>query len=255
MERLYKKYPEHKVIFVMDGKCSKKEINEEYKANRDKDKTKVYMDTSHIVNILSNLNHIAFAKNEECEADDLIANIAFELKEKGNEEIIIYSGDKDFWQLSQIFKVSNDYDKGFKFVDNNLVFSKFGVSTENLLSFRILDGDKSDNLKAPVPFVKTEFKKLFAERWNPTTPEKFLEAVNSFEGTKWEATAKKYLDVIDVVDNYLELMDLRKYNDKENRIEYKLFRGTPNRDLISYYELRQFEVFLYDILKGASVNV
>ena len=63
------------------------------------------------------------------------------------------------------------------------------------------------------------------------------------------------MDVIDVVDNYLELMDLRKYNDKENRIEYKLFRGTPNRDLISYYELRQFEVFLYDILKGASVNV
>ena len=255
VERLYKKYPEHKIIFVMDGKCAKKEINEDYKANRDKDKTKVHENTSHIINILSNLDNVAFAKNDECEADDVIANIAFELKEKGNEEIIIYSGDKDFWQLSQIFRVSNDYDKGFKLVDNNLVFSKFGVGIDNLLAFRILDGDKSDNLKAPVPFVKTEFKKLFAEAWNPTTPEKFLETVNSFGGTKWEATAKKYLDVIDVIDNYLELMDLCKYSKKDNRIEYRLFRGTPNRDLISYYELRQFEVFLYDVVKRASINV
>ena len=255
VERLHKKYPEHKVIFVQDGKCAKKEINEDYKANRDKDKTQIHVNTAHIVSVLSNLDNIAFAKNDGCEADDVIASIAYELKAKGNEEIIIYSGDKDFWQLSGDFKVANEYDKGFKFVDNNLIFSKFGVGLDNLLAFRILDGDKSDNLKAPVPFVKTEFKKLFAEVWNPTTPENFFHAINSFNGTKWEATAKKYLDVIDVIDNYLELMDLGKYSDENNKLEYKLFKGTPDRTLINFFELRQFESFLYDYIKEKKVNV
>ena len=252
VERLYKKYPEHKIVFVLDGKCSKKELDEDYKANREKDKTEIYVDTNHIINILSNLGHVAFAKNDGVEADDLIASIAYDLKDRGNEEIIIYSGDKDFYQLSEDFKVANDYDKGFKFVDNNLVFSKFGVATSNLLSFRVLDGDKSDNLKAPVAFVKTEFKRLFAEAWYPTTAEKFLETVDSFKGTKWEATSKKYLDVIDVVDSYREIMDLGKYSDKENRLDYRLFKTTPDKDLIQYYELRQFEVFLYDYLKKES---
>lgn len=249
VERLYKKYPEHKVIFVLDGNCTKKELDENYKANRDVDKTKIYVDTSHIVNILSNLDHVAFAKNENCEADDLIANIAFELKDKGNEEIIIYSSDKDFFQLSNIFKVSNEYDKGFKFVDSNLVFGKFGVNADNLLAFRILDGDRSDNLSAPVARVRSEFKRLFAESWNPVTPEKFLDTVDSFIGTKWEATAKKYLDVLDVVDSNREIMDLGKYSNPDNRFNYKLFRGTPDRKLINYYGLNQFEGFLYDYLR------
>ena len=252
-ERLVKKYPEYKIIFVMDGRCSKKDIDENYKANRDKDKSQMRADTEKIVNILSNLSNVRFAKSDEHEADDLIASIAFELKERGSEDIIIYSGDKDFYQLANIFRVSNDYDKGFKFVDSRTVFEKFETTIDNLLAYRILEGDTSDNLKAPVPFVKKEFKRLFAERWVPTESAKIPEVIESFSGDKWEKTAKKYLDVLDIIDNYLDIMDLKKYEKVENRIEYRLFKSNPDMRLIQFYELRQFEILLFDLQRSTVV--
>lgn len=253
VERVINKYKDIKIVFCMDGKCNKKKLNEDYKANRTEDKTHIYAPTPHIINILSNIDCVAFAKNEEFEADDLIANMAYKFKDKF-EEIIIYSGDKDFWQLAEDFKVSNEYDKGFKFISNNRVFEKFGVGIDNLLGFRVLDGDPSDNLKAPVARIKTELKKIIAEKWTPTTGAKFVEIMEDLKDSKWKTSVDKYMLVLDKIDEYLEIMDLRKYSDIENRFDYEIFKvNNPDRALINYYELRHFEKFVYDYIKSKSV--
>ena len=148
IERLFKKYDNFKIIFCIDGLRTKNKIDSEYKSNRES-KKQVHELTDDIIDILSNIKEVYFAKGEYTEADDLIASLAYDNKDKFD-EIIIYSGDKDFWQLLGDFKIANEYDKGFKFVDNNLVFQKFGVSQESLLPFRVLEGDTSDNLKPPV---------------------------------------------------------------------------------------------------------
>lgn len=255
-ERLVKKYPKAKIVFCMDGECTKKQLNADYKAQRDKSKKEqIYYDTSNIVDLLSNVSNIYFAKSETHEADDLISNLAFKFKENFD-EIIIYSGDKDFFQLCNDFKVSNEYEKGFKFITPNKVFEKFGVTVDALLGFRVLDGDTSDNLKAPVPFIKTEFKKEIAEKWIDLEIDTFTDIMYSYKGTKWEKSAFKYLEAIDKVETNLQIMNLKKYKNEDVRFKYNMFKCTnPNKELINYFELRQFECFLYDYFKENKVNV
>lgn len=257
-ERIFKKYPDAKLIYVMDGKCEKKSINEDYKAQREQteERKQVHVNTPDIINILCGVKEVCFAKSNNHEADDVIANLAYKMKNTVD-DIVIYSGDKDFWQLLPDFKVSNEYSKGFKYVTNNLVFEKFGVNPDSLLAFRVLDGDGSDNLKAPVSGTRKEFRKEVAEKWkDDLTIDNFIEIMYSYKGTKWEKAADKHLEAVDRVESNLMIMDLSKYKNPEFQFEFNTFRANrQNPDLIQKYELRQFEQFLYDYRKGAKVSV
>lgn len=252
-ERIVKKYPDAKVMFCLDGECTKKSFNEDYKAHRDEERKKqVYKDTNTLINLLSNVKNFYFAKNEKQEADDTIAVLAYKYKDNFD-DIIIYSGDKDFFQLSETFKVSNEYDKGFKFINNNTVFQKFGVATDNLLAFRVLDGDVSDNLKAPVPRIRTVFKKEIAEKWTTLDIDDFINLMYEYKGTKWEKSANQYLEAIDLVENNLAIMNLKKYSEEDNRFKVDIFKCNEcDLSLVNYYGLRQYEKFLYDYFKGGN---
>jgi 5'-3' exonuclease len=244
-----KRYPDAKLLFCIDGECTKKEINEDYKAQREK-KDEIRVDVNDIVGVLSNLPNVYFSRSDKHEADDLIANVAYSYKDKVD-NIIIYSGDKDFWQLANDFQVSNEYDKGFNTVDDNLVFSKFEVSIKELLAFRILDGDKSDNLKPPVPRVRKEFKKEIADKWySDLTVNNFIEIMYGYKDTKNWVNAEKYLEAVNKVEENLYMMDLTKYKEEEDRFKFNFFKcNNPDKFLLQKYELRAFEVFVYDYFK------
>lgn len=250
-ERLVTKYPDAKVMFCMDGECTKKALSDDYKAHRDDERKKqVYKDTDTLINLLSHVKKFYFAKNDKQEADDTIAVLAYKYRNEFD-EIIIYSGDKDFFQLANTFKVSNEYEKGFKFVTDNKVFEKFGVSTDNLLAFRILDGDKSDNLKAPVARIRTDFKKEIAEKWTSLDIEDFIDIMYSYKDTKWEKSANQYLEATDLVETNSQIMNLKKYEIEENRFPVNIFKCKEcDLSLVNYYGLRQYEKFLYDYFKG-----
>jgi 5'-3' exonuclease len=257
-ERVFKKYPHANLIFAMDGKCVKKEINEGYKAQREQteERKQVHVNTPEIINILCGVKQVSFARSSNHEADDLIANIAYQNKDK-YKDIVIYSSDKDFWQLLSDFKISNEWSKSFKYVTDNLVFEKFGVNSDSLLAFRVLDGDASDNLKAPVSGTRKEFRREVAERWkDDLTIDNFIDLMYSYKDTKWQSSADKHLEAVDKVESNLAIMDLTKYKNPEYQFDYKLFRAN-NQDgsLLQKYGLRQFEVFLYDLKKGAKAHV
>ena len=77
------------------------------------------------------------------EADDTIAYISQQLLPKS--DIFIMSTDKDFLQLvDERVKVWSPTKK--KLYTTNEVFEEYGVHSHNMLTYRILDGDKSDNI-------------------------------------------------------------------------------------------------------------
>ena len=77
------------------------------------------------------------------EADDTMAYISQQLLPKS--DIMIMSTDKDFIQLvDDRVKVWSPTKK--KLYNKKAVFDEFGVHSHNMLTYRILDGDKSDNI-------------------------------------------------------------------------------------------------------------
>ena len=77
------------------------------------------------------------------EADDTMAYISQQLLPKS--DIILMSTDKDFIQLvDDIVKIWSPTKK--KLYTKEKVFEEYGVHSHNMLTYRILDGDKSDNI-------------------------------------------------------------------------------------------------------------
>jgi 5'-3' exonuclease len=94
--------------------------------------------------ILPNMGVYFIEYCDGIEADDVIANIARQILGE-DEECIIVSTDKDFLQLvDDKTKVYSPTKK--KLYDREMVKAEWGMYPQNLLLFRTLDGDNSDNI-------------------------------------------------------------------------------------------------------------
>ncbi len=122
-------------------------IYPEYKANRPPMPENLVQQLPYFTRILEALG-VPFLRREGYEADDLIATLVREAKEK-RFAVVIISGDKDLMSLVGDSVVMNDTLKG-KIYTVLEVEKKFGVSGEQLLDLLALAGDKSDN----VPGIK-----------------------------------------------------------------------------------------------------
>ena len=118
----------------------------EYKAKRVKAPPELYEQIPKIKEVLSAFNIQIFEK-EGFEADDIIGTIA---NAAAPAEAIILSGDTDNFQLIDSRVKVYNLRKGVKdtvLYDENLVKEKYqGIGPEQLLDFRALKGDPSDNI-------------------------------------------------------------------------------------------------------------
>jgi 5'-3' exonuclease len=99
------------------------------------------------VRLLQYITHmpVIFVCIDNTEADDIIAYIAKEVYNKENNRITIMSSDKDFLQLvDNRIQVWSPTKK--KLYTESLVRDEYGISSENFLFYRMLDGDTSDNI-------------------------------------------------------------------------------------------------------------
>lgn len=152
-----------RVVVTFDGKGgsnSRKQIFEGYKSERGKNRFRVnrqyqgMMDEEEEqlsmkrqfvwLNDILDYLPIKTMIYDGIEADDVIAQITTQIK-KENEEVVIVSTDKDFLQLvSETVKVYSPTKK--KLYNRQMVFDEYGLWPQNLLLFRTLDGDNSDNI-------------------------------------------------------------------------------------------------------------
>jgi len=134
-KKLYPEYKSQRKVrhrFNRNVDWSTSPVDEEYSMR---------MQLSRLIKYLDQLP-ISILSIDNIEADDVIAYISTTVLK---DEKIIMSTDKDFLQLvdnnikiwSPTKKILYDKDK---------IFEEYGIPSKNLLTFKILDGDKSDNI-------------------------------------------------------------------------------------------------------------
>ena len=164
-----------RTIVVFDGKggsSRRRKIYPEYKAKRktkyrvnrsydfaspEDEKQNMIMQLQRIVEYLETLP-ITVLSYDNIEADDTIGYICRQVLTES--QITVMSTDKDFLQLANgRIKIWSPTKK--KMYDESAVLDEYGISSHNLIWYRVLDGDKSDNIKGVKGLgLKTKQKKL-----------------------------------------------------------------------------------------------
>lgn len=140
--------PEY-VVLALDkkGPTFRHEKYEDYKAHRKKAPDELYMQIP-MVKELTKAFNIPIYEMSGFEADDLIGTIAKNQKNEGVENIIV-TGDMDLLQLvdnrTKVYKLGRGIMDGTLF-NEELTKSKYGINPDQVVDYKALRGDASDNI-------------------------------------------------------------------------------------------------------------
>ena len=151
--RRRKIYPEYK-----QNRKTKYRVNRSYDfASQEDEKQNMIMQLQRIVEYLDALP-VTVLSYDNIEADDTIGYLCRQVLTES--QITVMSTDKDFLQLANgRIKVWSPTKK--KMYDEAAVLNEYGISSHNLIWYRVLDGDKSDNISGVRGLgLKTIQKKL-----------------------------------------------------------------------------------------------
>ena len=168
---LKSKFPNCAIVLALDGRDEERvRINPEYKANRVHD-VNLYESVQEIVYFCSMVKDVFTVYSPKYEADDAIYSVALTLhdlckKKEISKGIYILSNDKDFFQVVRDddyapireirkFGPGKDWRAKSEIVDEGVVRETFnGVGPHDVVKFRSIVGDSSDNLKGYFRFLK-----------------------------------------------------------------------------------------------------
>jgi 5'-3' exonuclease len=190
---------------------------------------------------------------DNVEADDVIAYLSQLVTQEGGKSII-YSTDKDFFQLaSENVKVYNPVKK--KTFDVDVILEDYGIHPVHFHFFRALNGDKSDNIDGVKGVGETTLKKYIPEIADPTATisvdfieqkyanekkvpkmiqnilgnkdivERNMTLMNLHEGIM---SVDARLKVVNMFNNHI--VNLRKYDLTKLMMKYKLLGAFSNYD-------------------------
>lgn len=224
-----KSYSSAKFLLTLDSPLSATSnfiLCSTYKQNRNKEEKKeVYAAFKSIVGKLSQRlsNKFTFVRARGYEADQVIAYLAEKYQEKY--EVLIFTGDKDLLQLSYYSKVniSDKYEKGmFLIKTDEEIFGKFknskgedftriSTNKRDILKYRVLRGDTSDNLSPVFPRIKDiEIKSIIQEYWldnEELTMERIEDILDDLRGSN-NALAEKLSESKDIWLRNYKIMNL-----------------------------------------------
>ena len=219
-----------RVIVAFDGQGgsqTRKKIYDGYKANRAKSKLRINRAYNEMMNdeeeresmkrqyvwLMDMLNYLPVTTMiyDGVEADDTMAYITTNLL-KEDEQAVIMSTDKDFLQLVNDSTIVWSPTKK-KVYNTNRIKEEFGMDPNNLLLYRVLDGDSSDN----IPGVYGCGIKTILKRYPEVTEERQISLDEFFKLTeeKVEETKGKikiYKDILESKDQIImneKLMQLK----------------------------------------------
>lgn len=146
---------------------------------------------------------------DNVEADDVIAYINETYH--NDDETVIYSSDKDFLQL--VDETTQVYSPSMKKMYNEEeVLKDYGVHPSNMVIYRILQGDKSDNINGINGFGKKRIPKLFPFL---TENKKYnIEEVREFVDNSSAKTIlfERFQEQYDIVERNNQLMNLKLFD-------------------------------------------
>jgi len=223
-----------RVIVMWDGKKAGKyryDIYNQYKSNRKKDwesedgvcdsqesveekeeKLDFLTQKKKVVNTLDYL-YIRQIEVDYIEADDLIAGYILQSKkEDRDEDIVIFSRDKDFKQLISE-RVSIITPDSISVITNKNFMEKNGYTLENELFFKCFEGDKSDCIDGVYGITKNTLIKYFPDVADrkytyKELSDKCMYFIN--EEKKKQKVYQKILDSKEILYRNAILMNLKK---------------------------------------------
>jgi len=157
-----------KVIVFWDGKQNSKirrELYPNYKLNRKNDMTEEKLESYYTQkNRVKHYLEECFVRQVEVEQNESDDLIAFYCQIANDEEKVIFSSDKDLLQL--INQSTSLYSPLQRYTYKNGDKVKFGdyyIPHQNILTVKILMGDKSDNIQGIERLGEKTFVKIFPE--------------------------------------------------------------------------------------------
>jgi DNA polymerase-1 len=185
------------VAWDLPGKTFRHEKYEAYKATRKKKEQELYDQIPIIQNMLI-LYGIQSLSAEGYEADDIIGTLSKKVTAK-NIETIIVTGDLDALQLVDDHTKVLFFQKGIsetKTYDEAAVQARYGLTPKQLIDYKALRGDPSDNLpgvpgigeKSAAELIQTfgDIKNIFQAMKSGTMPEKLAKKLHGHEKTATE---------------------------------------------------------------------
>lgn len=184
------------VVFDKDGSDERKEIYQDYKANRNIDWDSLPSDEvpfNEEVYIKKCLDYmgVKYIQSSNMEADDLIASLAILFKEKAR--VFICSYDSDFFQLiDKNVSVIRYKGKNSKVIDEKTFYETHNLTADKYVFYKCLVGDASDNIKGIPQIGKVRALKIVN---NCSDFEQLLVKANDILPLKIALTIPSYKDV------------------------------------------------------------
>jgi 5'-3' exonuclease len=188
LRKFLEEHDHDKVVVFWDSNSSiRKSMYPQYKANRRQDmneyKYESYLNQQ--ARVKEYLEEI-FVRQVEVihnEADDLIA---YYCKIATNEEIIIFSADKDLTQLiNEKISIYSPISKQYFKNGDNIIINKVNIPHYNVLLCKIFTGDKSDNIDGIEGLGEKTLIKYFPQvQQRPCTVEELLDIARNIPQKK-----------------------------------------------------------------------
>lgn len=181
------------------------------------------------------------------EADDIIAYLANHYFKK---EVTIISSDKDFLQLvNPRIKVWAPTKK--KMYDEALVKQEYGVIPQNLIWYRVITGDKSDNIDGIRGIgEKTIHKKMGFLNENELDLDTFIDKVKTECDDKLSQKLIENVTTVELNYKLMQLKDPEISSSITSQVRNIMDELQPELDLIEFKKM-----FMYDKLYTAFANV
>jgi DNA polymerase I len=146
--KIISEYGVKPTLVVWDaGMSGRKEVYEEYKGQRDSKPDLLAEQWPHMQPLVDAFGY-ENVRVEGYEADDVIATVAREAREKGY-EVMVVTGDRDLFQLIapgvRVMATSRGITET-KVYDRDAVIDRYGIAPELIPDFVGLKGDTSDNI-------------------------------------------------------------------------------------------------------------
>ena len=209
----------------------RKEMYEEYKSHRPKAPDELISQIIEAHLLFENFGIKSF-EIPGFEADDLIGTAAEKLKNEPDLKIIILTGDLDALQLIENEKIMVETFK--KGISDTIIYNeketlnKFGVLPRQLIDYKGLVGDQSDNIKG-VSGIGPKTTAQIIQKYD--TIEQFLEKGQE-EKSYGKINASREIALLSK-----KLATIRRDAPlKINHLEELKYKGIPKEKLLAYFE-------------------
>ncbi len=156
--------PDYLVVAFDPDHTFRHERYPDYKATRERMPEELHSQIGHIQTLLREMG-VCLVTQDGYEADDVIGTLSRRAA-AADMKVFVRTGDRDLFQLATdqitiVYGASGRYAAGDREYDGAAVQSRFGVTTEQFIQMKALQGDSSDNIPG-VPKVgeKTAVKLL-----------------------------------------------------------------------------------------------